>query len=135
VGESSAAFVGIDIGEHRLNIIATFEGAFLFATDKGLRQLVIPAPFGHESIPDFDLFLIGASAILETPIEDFLVSASLNRPRADGLISDTQKIRDSLVETFSEIGMKFGVQFPRIEEADFVEHAAKVNNAADLVFW
>jgi len=27
------------------------------------------------------------------------------------------------------------VQFARIEEADFVEHAAEVNNAADLIFW
>lgn len=134
VDESGTTFVSIDVGEHRLDIVTVFKGAFLLPANKGFGQVVIPAAFDHEGVPDFDLFGVGAVPLLTAPFEHLFISASMESPSANGVIVDAQKGHDSLVETLSQVGVQLGMKFTGSHESDFVEHAAKVNETADLIF-
>src|SRR4051812_29267100 len=92
-----AAFVEIDKFKHRLNSAgrqAEFGEAFVQALGAG----VAPAPFHHERIPDFDVFLGGAAAVHEGPVEEFFISTSWESFLFQSGVVDLQKPAAACIE-------------------------------------
>ena len=61
----------------RLNIVAIGQTSLGFALRQVIGGEVIPAEFGNEAVPDFDVVLIKAVAIGEAPFQNFLVRTPL----------------------------------------------------------
>src|ERR1041384_5367208 len=71
-----AAFVGVDLVEHRLDVGAMFEASFLLALRETSARFVAPTALAHETVPDFDLFVGWLPVLLETPLQNVLVTAA-----------------------------------------------------------
>ncbi len=67
-------FVGIDELEHRRDISAIRQPLIRFPLRQGGTDLVIPAAFAHELIPNKDFFLARVVSALKTPRENFVVA-------------------------------------------------------------
>jgi hypothetical protein len=91
--------------------------------------IIAPAAFGEERVENEHFFVIRPAAMRETPLEDLLVCSSGKDLLRDGLVIHLQKSADPRVRA----GLVFivGRQFSRRVQADFIEHPAEENQAAD----
>jgi len=105
----------------------------LEATEEGRGAVVVPAAFPHEFVPDLDLLVVGVVAPLEAPIQQLLVGPPLQHSLHDGGVIEVQEGEGAGVEALAEVGVIVLREFAGGVEADFIEHAADVINAANLV--
>jgi len=105
----------------------------LEATEEGRGAVVVPAAFPHEFVPDLDLLVVGVVAPLEAPIQQLLVGPPLQHSLHDGGVIEVQEGEGAGVEALAEVGLIVLREFAGGVEADFIEHAADVINAANLV--
>ncbi len=56
-----SSLVGVDVVEHRLNVVAVCQAAFPLSPLKDLGSLIVPASFSHEFAPNVDLLLVWSS--------------------------------------------------------------------------
>jgi hypothetical protein len=133
----AAAFVEVDEFEHGFDGAgreADFGEAFVEAWGAG----VAPAALGHEGVPDFDLVVGGAAAVGVGPFEQFFVALSAFQGFGfEGGVVDVEEVAAARIEADFDRGATHGLpafgEFAGGGEANFVEHAAEVDEAVDLV--
>src|SRR5438477_8320348 len=80
VSYQQTAFIGIDEGEHGLDLGPSGHAGFLFPALENLGKLVVPAALPHEFIPDIDLIVCWAMSHAEAPLQNFFVGAAFFYP-------------------------------------------------------
>ena len=92
------AFLDIHQVKKRHQVRPLRQSSLLATANQTGRAAVPPASLHHEGIPDFDLLLIGPTARFKTPIEDFLIAATLQRAGGERLELHLQKSTDPVIE-------------------------------------
>ena len=126
--------VGVYVVEHGLNVIAVFEAAFFLAAGEAVAEIVAPATLGHVAVPDLDLLVGRLGSFLKTPLEHLVIGTALEHPVFQTRVIQTEKIHCALIEARAEILLKVGMQVTGCHEADFIQHAAEVEDSTDGVF-
>ena len=98
-------------------------------------DFVVPSSFAHEFVPNVNVIFGRLPPNLETPLKNFLVSAALLHALDQLLIIDPEKGDAFFVETFSEIVVIIRRQFAFGVQPDFVQHSAKIEEAAHFFGW
>lgn len=70
-------------------------GLLLF---KACAGFIAPATLRHETVEEADVLLIGLSAMLKAPREDFFVAATLQRACGQVFEADSQQRADTVVK-------------------------------------
>jgi hypothetical protein len=116
-----------------LNVIALGEAAFSLPLLEHFCALVFPSAFPHKLLPDVDLlrtwFLTGG----EAPLESSLIVGTFDDFPGEGVLGDVEKVYAPFVETASEVLMQLGMELFGVFEPNLVEHAPKIDNAADFL--
>ena len=126
------AFVGVEQVEEGLDVMAVGDAVFFFALGEALTGVVAPAAFAQVAVPDFNFFLGRFATVGETPFEDVLVLASQLHASDDIFVFHTQEGTATAIESATKGLVVVDGQFALGVEANFVEHTAKVDEAADF---
>lgn len=134
-GDGIAAFVEIDVVEHREDR-SGFEGALLDPAREGFGAEVAPAAFHHETVPDLALFIGVRAAVLLGPRERGFGGRGMGGIGEDeggeGVVADAKKREAAVIEAIAETGDVIGRELAGGAQVDLVDHAAEINEAADL---
>jgi hypothetical protein len=115
-----AAFIGIDKREHRFDFRSAGHSCLFLPPLKGFRDFVVPAALSHKLVPDVDLILRWLVSDCGTPMQDFVVTATLFHPMDELIIIHSQKSDALFIKTFSEIGLVIRIQLLLGVKADFI---------------
>ena len=127
----SSPLVGIDIVEHRLDLVAVLEPALFLAADQDLVRLIAPSALAHKSIPDLNLLGGRLRTTLHSPSPDpFIIETFLHFGRQI-LVRNTEKLTAAVIETLPKIGNTVLCQLTGGMETDLLYHAGKVNKPMD----
>jgi hypothetical protein len=134
-GGRRTPFVCIDESEHRIYFGATRHTRFFFTALQRLSNFIVPAAFAHEFVPDINFIVRGPTAFIETPGQNFIIAAALFYALNDVVILDAQKFGAELIKTSAEVLLVIGRKLVFLMRPNFVEHASKINEAADFCRW
>ena len=103
-------------------------GAFLGSLQVSAAA-VSPATFSEKCIPDFDLLLTRVPAILEAPIENFLVCSAFECALRQLVVIDPEETRATRVENIGRIDSDEVIrwQFACRVQPDLIEHAREID--------
>lgn len=132
----SSAFVEIDELEHGLDG-ARRKTDFGEALVEALGNGVAPAAFGHEGVPNFDFFVGRLAAMSKSPCEEVLIGSAFESFLFESGVVDVEEAAAARIKAVrlgqAAILLPCRRQFASGAETDFVEGAAKVDDAAYLV--
>jgi len=135
IGDGIATFIILDVIDESLDILA-LQSAFTDALGQDSGALVAPTEFQEEAVPHV-AFLVGPRrAVAMGPRDELLVGGSSEYLIPEVGVLDAKKTAAAAIEDeelgVTEVGLVDCGQLPTGVEANLVEHAAEINEAADL---
>jgi hypothetical protein len=129
-----AGFIGFVEVKPGLDIVAMCKAAGAFGCLELIGAAIAPAAFLEEIVPDFDFFEGRFAALGERPLQNFLISASLEDTVDESVVMDAEKACAPGVEPAPIAGPEvvIGRKFSGAAQSDFIEHAAEENDATDF---
>ena len=128
-----APFISINELKHCLDLRPGNHGFFFFLAFQRLGKFVIPASFSHEFIPHINLTLGRSMSHPKTRLQNCRVAEAVVHVLDYQLVSNPEKGCAFFVKTFSKVHFIFERQFSFVMATDFVQHSAKIKQAAHLV--
>src|SRR5437773_1775285 len=132
-----SAFVEIDQVWNALNVVAIGDSHLLFSLFEPRRDRIAPSELRCESVPNKEIAIVQATALFETPFQNFFVRPALLHTLNQIAMVHAQKIaahpvrRFERAEVFSIIFVELAAQM----QPDLVQHAREVHHAARHFFW
>lgn len=124
------AFVNVEEVEEGLDIVAVGDAEFFFAFREALAGVVAPAAFAEIRVPDLDIFGRRFAAVGEAPFEHVGILAAEVDADGDIFVFHAEEGAAAGIESAAESFVVIRGQFTLGVEANFIEHAAKVNDVA-----
>ena len=124
-------FFEVDKLRDRVDVCPVIDSVFLFHFVKDRTGEVVPTKFGNKSIPDHQIALIKAAAILVAPFENFLVRPAFQHPLCQDAVIHPKKIRARAIRGFrtAEIRVIFFGKFATCVEPDLVQHSGEIHHS------
>src|SRR5437667_2482725 len=113
-----------------LDVVAIFQSLAFFRRLEVGARFIAPASFEQKRIPNLDFLLTGSSPLLETPLQNFLVRAALQRTNRQFVVIYSEESRAARVEHSRIIVHADKIirrQFAASFKSDLVQHSGKVN--------
>jgi hypothetical protein len=129
----NAAFVSIQAFEDRLQLERQADS--LIDPGDSSPGGIAPAEFLGKSIPDMNLDLVRPEPVRKAPLQNLLVGASFRGALHDLAVLKIKEAREAPIECLGAakvFPIIFRQLFPQVEP-DLVEHAAEIDETANLV--
>src|SRR5580698_4401237 len=127
------AFVQVDVIEHSENRPEWHVG-LLEANREARGKLVAPTALGDVVVPDFDLLVGGLASVREGPFEHLIITSTFYRLPLQCFVVNLKKAATGAVES-RHGALRLGPsarESPLMEQPNFVEHPAEVQDASEF---